>query len=167
MGFSFLPSRIVNQLTDLTPQRLQDWGISLLLLDFDNTVVPYTTDVPTAQTEQWFSEMKQAGIALCMVSNSKKPRVWDFCRAHDIPCIQHARKPFWRCGIAAALQKMHAAPGTAAMVGDQIFTDTLGGNAAGIRTILVSPICLHNIWLKLRHGLEKPFIFLARGRSIS
>ena len=54
----------------------------------------------------------------------------------------------------------------AALVGDQIYTDTLGANNAGVTSILVKAIDNHNFWLKARHVLEKPFIFAARKRRI-
>ena len=54
----------------------------------------------------------------------------------------------------------------AALVGDQIFTDVLGANCAGATSILVKPIHLSNIWLKLRHVAEQPFIFFARKRRL-
>jgi predicted HAD superfamily phosphohydrolase YqeG len=51
-------------------------------------------------------------------------------------------------------------------VGDQIFTDILGANGFHVSSILVDAIDNHNIWLKLRHVAELPFIFLARKRRI-
>ena len=51
-------------------------------------------------------------------------------------------------------------------MGDQIFTDTLGANGAGVTPILVKAIDNHNFWLKARHVLELPFIFAARKRRI-
>ena len=53
-----------------------------------------------------------------------------------------------------------------ALVGDQIFTDTLGANCAGVRSILVNAIDNHNIWLKLRHVAEMPFILISGNRRI-
>ena len=53
------------------------------------------------------------------------------------------------------------------MVGDQIFTDTLGGNGCGVTTILVKAIDNHNFWLKARHVLELPFIYAARKRRMN
>jgi len=164
MAFSLLPACILYAVTDITPAMLRERGIRLLMLDFDNTIVPYTTDEPTAAVERWLSDMREGGITLCMVSNSKKPRVRDFCNARNIPCIQHARKPFWRHGILAALRRFHCPPAEAAIVGDQIYTDVLGGNGAGITTILIRPIKLHNIWLRLRHVAERPFIALGKRR---
>ena len=69
-------------------------------------------------------------------------------------------------GIRQCLDQFRIPAEEAAIVGDQIYTDTLGGNLAGITTILVEAIDNHNFWLKARHVLEKPFIFAARKRRI-
>lgn len=164
MAFSLVPDMILDAVTDLSPELLHAHGVRLLMLDFDNTIVPYTTNKPTAAVERWFETMKNSDITLCMVSNSKRERVKTFCDAHGIPCIRRAKKPFWRVGIRSALVKFCCVPSEAAIVGDQIYTDVLGGNGAGITTILVTPIHLHNIWLKLRHIAEKPFIALGKWR---
>ena len=165
MAFSLLPRMMVPKLTDLTPELLQGQGIGLLLLDFDNTVLPYTSNEPQQALLDWFAEMKRAGIRLCVVSNSKKSRAIPLCEAQGIDIVLHAKKPFPK-GIREALARFDAAPETAALVGDQIFTDVLGANCAGVRSILVKPIHLHNIWLKLRHGVEQPFILLSKNRRI-
>ena len=70
MPFSLLPKIIANRLTDITPELLHARGIRLLMLDFDNTIVPYTTDVPTAEMTAWLDRMKQTDITVCIVSNS-------------------------------------------------------------------------------------------------
>ena len=165
MPFSLLPKIIAPHLTDITPELLRERGIRLLMLDFDNTIVPYTTDVPTEQMTAWLDRMKQTDIAVCIVSNSRKDRVPRFCREHGLDCITHAKKPFSR-GIRECLEKYGIPAGEAALVGDQIYTDTLGANCAGVTSILVSAIDNHNFWLKARHVLELPFILAARKRRI-
>ena len=50
-----------------------------------------------------------------------------------------------------------AAPEEAAIVGDQIFTDILGGNRAGVLTLLVHPIRFGTVFRLLRFGIETPF----------
>ena len=166
MSFPFVPTVITDALTDLSPQYLKERGIRLLMMDFDNTIVPYTTNIPTEQMERWLQMMVQSDIQLCVVSNSKRDRVRVFCGKYGIPVITHARKPGTK-GIRECLAKFGMNPGEAAIVGDQIFTDTLGGNRAGISTILVRAIDNHNIWLKLRHVAELPFIFAAGKRRIT
>ena len=166
MNFPLLPTVIADALTDLTPEFLQSRGIRLLMLDFDNTIVPYTTSTPTEQMRAWLQKMQSADIRLCIVSNSRKPRVREFCKNYGLDCITHAKKPFSR-GIRQCLQRYAEEPSACALVGDQIFTDTLGANCTGVRSILVHAIDNHNIWLKLRHVAELPFIFAARKRRIT
>jgi len=165
MPFSLLPKLMTQKLTDLTPELLHRHGIKLLMLDFDNTIVPYTTSVPTPEMERWLRTMVESDIPICVVSNSHKDRVKIFCDRYGIDCITHAKKPFSK-GINACLAKYGIPASEAALVGDQIYTDTLGANGAGVMPILVKAIDNHNFWLKARHVLEKPFIFAARNRRI-
>ena len=166
MPFSPLPKILTDKLTDITPELLRSRNIRLLMLDFDNTIVPYTTTVPTAEMEAWLKTMNShPGIKLCIVSNSHNDRVPKFCRERNMAVITHAKKPFPK-GIRECLAKYGVPASEAALVGDQIYTDTLGANGAGVTSILVKAIDNHNFWLKARHVLEKPFIFAARKRRI-
>ena len=113
----------------------------------------------------WLKAMTQSDIQLCVVSNSKKDRVKLFCQQWQIPCITHAKKPFSK-GIRQCIAEFNVPAENCALVGDQIFTDTLGANGCGVRPILIKAINNHNIWLKLRHVAEKPFIFMAKNRRI-
>lgn len=165
MSFSFLPKIIVTSVTEISPRFLTERGISLLMLDFDNTIVPYTTNEPTVLMNDWLKAMAQSEIQICVVSNSKRDRVKIFCEKYGIPCITHAKKPFSK-GIRECLDKFNIQPEECALAGDQIFTDTLGANGTGVTSILVKAIHNHNIWLKLRHVAEMPFILAARKRRV-
>ena len=166
MPLSFLPKIIVPKLTDLTPELLRARRIRLLMLDFDNTIVPYTTSVPTPEMTAWLEEMnKLEDIQLCIVSNSHKDRVPTFCRERGLSCITYARKPSGK-GIRECLNRFDIPASQAALAGDQIYTDTLGANCAGVTSILVKAIDNHNFWLKARHVLELPFIILAGNRRV-
>lgn len=166
MSFSLIPKILVNSLPDLTPQRLREAGIDFLMLDFDNTIVPYTSDVPTPAMEAWLKEIKSSGIGLCVVSNSHKDRVNVFCKTWGIPCITYARKPFSK-GILQCKAQFQLDFSHTALAGDQIYTDVLGANCAGAISILVHPIHLHTFWLRLRHAVELPFIFIGKRRAKS
>ena len=157
---------ITGKITDLSAQLLEGKGIKLLMMDFDNTIVPYTTDVPTEEVQQWLENMKKSNIQLCVVSNSKRDRVKKFCAARGIDCITHAKKPFSK-GIRQCLNKYGIPAGQTALAGDQIYTDTLGARSAGCKAILVKAIDNHNFWLKARHVLEMPFIFISGNRRIN
>lgn len=165
MSFSFLPRWQTDALTDITAEKLKSLNIKLLMLDFDNTIVPYTTDTPTEQMRTWIETMLHSDIQLCVVSNSRNDRVKHFCKAYGLDCITHAKKPFSR-GIRQCLARYALSPEVCALVGDQIYTDTLGANCVGVCSILVRAIHNHNIWLKLRHVAELPFILIAKNRRI-
>ena len=165
MPFPLIPKLITDELTDLTTEILKSHNVRLLMMDFDNTIVPYTTNVPTEKMSNWLQEMNASDIQLCVVSNSKNDRVKIFCDQYGIDCITHAKKPFTK-GIKECLAKYGIDAAEAALVGDQIFTDTFGANNSGVMPILVRAIDNHNIWLKLRHVAELPFIFFARKRRM-
>ena len=163
MPFSLIPKLILPSLTDVTPELLAARGVRFLMLDFDNTIVPYTTNEPTQQMAAWLRAMQASDIRLCVVSNSKRPRVVKFCRKYGLDCITHAKKPFSR-GIRECLTRFSLDPAHCALVGDQIYTDVLGANCAGVQSILISAIHNHTIWLKLRHVAELPFIAIGTWR---
>lgn len=163
MPLSFFPKAILESLPDLTPQWLTENKIELVLLDFDNTIVPYTTCTPTPEVENWFTTIRDAGFPICIVSNSKRTRVPEFCAARSLDCVTHAAKPGTR-GIREALERYRCPPERAILVGDQIYTDILGGNCAGVVSVLVRPILLHIFPLRLRNWLEQPWIQIAKRR---
>jgi HAD superfamily phosphatase (TIGR01668 family) len=113
----------------------------------------------------WLHMIRDCGIPVCVVSNSRKDRVKIFCARYGLDCITHAKKPSTK-GIRQCLSRYGISAGESVLVGDQIYTDTLAGGCAGTRTILVKAIDNHNIWLKLRHIAELPFIFAARKRRM-
>ena len=165
MSFSLLPRFQADALTDIHGDFFHEQNIRLLMLDFDNTIVPYTTDVPTPLMAAWLKWMTDCNMYVCVVSNSKNDRVKKFCQKHGLHCITHAKKPFSK-GIRECLERFDCKPQEAMLIGDQIYTDTLGGNCCGVKTLLVKAIDNHNFWLKLRHVAEWPFIYLARNRRI-
>ena len=166
MPFSLLPRLRANSITELTPEYLKNRGIKLLMLDFDNTIVPYTTNDPTEEMAAWLKKMAASEMQLCVVSNSKRDRVKIFCKAYGIDCITHAKKPFSK-GIKECLVRYDLRPDACALAGDQIYTDVLGANCADVTSILVKAINNHNFWLKARHVLELPWIFIARKRRMT
>ena len=156
MSFSLRPKYYIESLLSLTPQMLKERGIDLLVLDLDNTVSPYDEQYPTEAVLSWTEDMKQGGIQLYFVSNSKKIRPDVFAKAMDIPFIKHARKPSPKY-IRKAAEDTGVPLSRTALAGDQIFTDVLGANLAGVSSVLVRPIKFTNPFLALRYYVEMPF----------
>lgn len=156
MSISLKPSYYIEKLSALTPQMLKDIGVELLLMDLDNTISPYGEPNPTAKVLAWTENMKRNGIKLYIVSNSKKIRPDVFAKAMDIPFVKYARKPSPKM-VKFAAKEMGVGFEKTALVGDQIFTDVLAGNLAGVKSIVVEPIKFSNPFFKVRYLLEIPF----------
>ena len=164
MPFSPIPRGVYPSVTSLRPKDLADRGIRLVLADLDNTLAPYGAPVPDERLKAWRDELAEHGVTLFILSNNRhesRPRI--FAEALDVPYIGHAGKPK-TASFFKAMERMKAAPEQTAIVGDQIFTDILGGSRAGVATILVRPIRLAgNPGRYLRYAVEVPFRLLSRG----
>ena len=165
MPFSLIPRGVYDRVTDISPQKLAEKGIKLVLADLDNTLVPYQVSEPTAELFAWKQALNEAGITLFILSNSRKPtRPGDFARKLGIDFIGHAGKPK-RKGYLCAMERVGVTPEQTVMVGDQIFTDTWGGHNAGVAPLLVKPIRLAgNPGRYLRYAGETPFRLLGSRR---
>lgn len=165
MPFSPIPRGVYPSVTDIRPEALAARGIRLVLADLDNTLVPYKVTEPPAAVAAWKEALAAAGIDLFLLSNSRKPgRAQRFAEKLGIPYQGHSGKPR-RAGYLRAMERMGRAPGETVMVGDQIFTDTLGANRAGVVPLLVKPIRLAgNPGRYLRYAVETPFRLLGSRR---
>ena len=114
-------------------------NIRYLLCDIDNTLAPYSADIPTATDKAFFERLRREGVKPAFVSNNNKTRVLTFAGDTGYPAVYDAGKPFGR-GTGQAMAQLGAIPERSAFLGDQIFTDGLAARKAGIRMILVKPI---------------------------
>ena len=157
MAFSMLPHWTGGSIFDIDPAALAKRGVTLLLADLDNTLVPYGVAEPNHQVRAWKAALEAAGITLFILSNSRRPgRAQRYAQALGVPYEGHAGKPK-RGGFQRAMARMGVTPEETAIVGDQIFTDTWGGNNAGVLTLLVHPIRFGTVFRFLRFALETPF----------
>ncbi len=163
MGFSLLADGAVESIFDLRPADLAAKGITLLLADLDNTLTPYSSEIPTGEIRAWKEELEAHGITLFVVSNSRKStRVPNYCGKLGIGYVRHAGKPKIK-GFLKAMNSLDRRPEETLMVGDQIFTDVLGAKRAGLRVVLVEPIELAgNPGRYLRYAAELPFRIITK-----
>ena len=166
MAFSLMAHWAGRSITDINPAALAGRGIRLLLADLDNTLVPYGVPEPDERVRAWTEALAEQGVTLFILSNNRHPnRPGRFSRALGVPFIGHAGKPkpgsFYK-----AMEQMGCTAEQTAIVGDQIFTDILGGRNAGVFTLLVEPIRLAgNPGRYLRYAVEWPFRALTKRRT--
>ena len=153
----FYPDFLVSKVIALTPQTLHTMGISALLLDVDNTLTTHNNPHPYEGVTGWIDSLQQAGIALVIVSNNSPQRVAPFAQALGVPYVANGAKPLPK-GYRQAVELLGLAPakGQVAAVGDQIFTDIIGGNLLGITTIMVTEITPEQgRFFRLKRWLER------------
>ncbi len=142
-------------ITDITVELLNKNNIKALLLDVDNTMSTHHGTVLTDGLMEWIAKMQQSGIKLMVLSNSKRFRIEPFAARIGLPFISLGCKPL-PMGFLRGVRALGEKRKNVAIVGDQIFTDVLGGNATGVKTILLTPIKLEDGWsFKVRRKLEK------------
>lgn len=165
MSLSPIPRGVYPSVTHISPQALAARGIRLVLADLDNTLVPYKVTRPPDKVVAWKEELKANGVELFLLSNSRKPgRAQKFAEQLGIPYQGHSGKPK-KAGYLRAMERMGVRPEETVMVGDQIFTDTLGANNAGVIPLLVQPIRLAgNPGRYIRYAVETPFRLLGKRR---
>ncbi len=160
-----VPDFMLDTIYDLTPEQFQKMGKSMLLLDLDNTMSPYHLHKPTPALVDWIDRFKQAGIALFILSNNKGERPAVFAKALGIDYVNRAKKPNTEV-LEQVLRERKLDRNAVALMGDQIYTDTLCAKRANITAIVVKPICItRNPLLALRYWAEFPFRLTYRIRE--
>lgn len=166
MRFSPVPDYAFSRLTEITPAFLLERGITLLMLDLDNTIAAYGVFEATEELLRWRRDMAAAGVTLYIVSNTHKTaRVAHFAELLDVEFINGAGKPSIKA-IRRTMERLGKTPAQSAICGDQAYTDVLGGNRAGITAIAVEPIRLSNAFLAVRYAMELPFRAMCRNKMV-
>ena len=135
----FKPNIKLERVTDITIELLKKYKITSLILDVDNTLSTHHGQVLTTGLEAWLENMKQNDIKMTILSNSNSKRLDPFANKIGLEYISLGLKPL-PFGYLRALKRLGSEKRKTAIVGDQIFTDVLGGNAIGLKTVLLTPI---------------------------
>ena len=154
-----IPNRAVHDIYELTPDFLRSRNITLLLMDLDNTLAPYSTDEATPALKAWIASMKAAGIEPFLFSNNKGDRPSIFSRQLNVDYVKLAHKPK-QAALSQVLTQKSTPIERVCIIGDQIYTDVLCGSIAGAYTVVVRPISLKNPLHALRYAAESPFRLL-------
>lgn len=139
-------------------EALWDQGIRGLIFDLDNTICSYSTPKPDEKTMCFFQNLRQKGFQVWLVSNNNRQRVELFNEELGLQILPQARKPLLGA-LRRAVKQMDLPLEKIALIGDQIYTDMLGGNRLGVFTVLVEPVEEKENWFfKLKRKMEIPVI---------
>ena len=152
----FLKPKIkLERVTDITIDILNKYGIKALILDVDNTLSTHHGQVLTEGLPEWLDLMRQNGIKMTVLSNSNSKRLTPFAKKIGLDFISLGLKPlpfgYWR-----ALKRLGTNRRETAIVGDQLFTDIIGGNVVGVTSVLLTPIKLEtSLRFRMKRRVER------------
>lgn len=160
------PNIKLKRVTDITPEILKKYNITSLILDVDNTLSTHHGQILTDGLENWLALMNQEKIDLIILSNSKEQRVKPFAEKINLNYLSLGLKPL-PFGYLKAVKRLGSKRKNTAIVGDQIFTDVLGGSFVGVKKILLTPIKLEDgLGFKFKRKIEKIIYKLYRIKDL-
>jgi HAD superfamily phosphatase (TIGR01668 family) len=151
-----MPSAYVARITDITPLLLHKLNVEAVLLDVDNTLAEDGSQEPFPGSIEWAKKIREDGFKLLIISNNCSSRVAPFAALYGLPFCSMAMKPLPGAYLHAA-RKLKVQRERTVVVGDQIFTDILGANLSGMKSVLVAPKSKEDSFsFRLRRRLEQP-----------
>ncbi len=153
------PRLSVSSVFDVDLDDLVNRGYRGLIMDLDNTLVAWNHPEVPKTLKLWLKDVSHRNIEMCIVSNNLSQRVEEFSTKIGVSFIAKAAKPRRRA-FRQAMRKMGTYAETTAVIGDQVFTDILGGNRLQLYTILVHPLATEEFWTtrlvrKLEHQVVR------------
>lgn len=143
------------KVTDITVEDIEKTGAKLILLDADNTVSLHGSQEPFQGVTEWLEEMKQNKIEVIIISNNSRERIEPFAKKLGLPFVYKSAKPLTK-GFKKACKKFGFKPSETAVIGDQIFTDVLGGRLFGSKVFLTEPLGPEtDFFIKIKRKIER------------
>ena len=159
------PNQYVESVQQVDLDELKEHGLDGIIVDLDNTLVPWNESTILPEVKDWIIKAKSYGFGVCIVSNNNPGRGEVLSEAFEIPAVWKAVKPR-RGAFRRALNILNLQACQVAVIGDQVFTDILGGNRLGLYTILVRPLQEREFFgTRLMRQLEKLILFYLKRRG--
>lgn len=153
-----LPDEMTDTFECVTPEHLQQLGISYIFCDIDNTLATYDDPTPPENVIKWCRRMNECGITVSFVSNNDEERVALFNKEFGYTAYAKAGKPLIG-KLKRAMAEVGAKKENSALLGDQLLTDAAAGNRAGLYVIIVPPIKDKlTFFFRFKRWLEVPYV---------
>ncbi|MBS4899684.1 MAG: YqeG family HAD IIIA-type phosphatase [Clostridiales bacterium] len=157
MKHVLFPSAYFDSTFAINFRELRSKGYNGLLFDIDNTLTMHNVRAQEKEVN-FFEHLKTLGFKTVLMSNNSKERVEPFARLVNTKYISRAQKPLsW--AYNKAMDMIGTSVEDTIFIGDQLYTDIVGANRAGVKSILVHPISSKEaFWIKMKRVIEKPVI---------
>lgn len=136
----YMPSIVEHTIYDVDFQKVYDSGKRYILIDIDNTLLPYDEYDANDKIKELVFNLQKKGFKIILISNNHTKRVKRFAESVNLDYIANALKPL-KFGFKKAYKRFGRPDKKEIIsVGDQIVTDVFGSNRFKIDVILVHPI---------------------------
>ena len=136
---NFIPDMYQKSIYHINYDKLKDDGIKCLLFDLDNTCVPFKDKEPNKKLIDLFERLKDMDFKVIIFSNATKKRITPFKNGLNVDCSASSKKPNTN-KLMKVIKMFGYDLSEVVLIGDEVFTDILCGNRAGIKTVLVNPL---------------------------
>ncbi|MGB9814080.1 MAG: YqeG family HAD IIIA-type phosphatase [Thermovenabulum sp.] len=135
-----MPDIFIKDIYELDFEILKEKNIKGILIDLDNTLLPWNSSNIDEKLTQWLLNAKQMGFKFCIISNNRASRIKECAKKLGIPAVEGiAFKPAKGVFIKG-MKILGTSREETAVIGDQLFTDILGAKRMGLFAILVRPL---------------------------
>lgn len=161
----FAPKKYVKDFRCIDVESLKKDHIKLIICDIDNTLVAHDEKHPNEDVFTFVKKVEKNGLKMCLISNNNSERVETFAKDLHLNTFANARKPLKKT-YKKIIHEYGYNANEIASIGDQLLTDVLGGNRAGVYTILTVPLYQKDlIWTKINRTIENMVFTLLAWRG--
>ncbi len=133
------PKELHKNINTIDIRRLRKRGIKAVVFDADGTLVTFHNTLLHLHVAMKFMEFRKS-FKCCILTNNTEKRKKELSKNLGIPAVGAKKMKPHQDAFKAALSALKTKPSQTAIIGDRIVTDVVGGNKAGMYTILVRSI---------------------------
>lgn len=149
------PDVCLTSILEIDINILKKMEVIAIILDVDNTIRFPKKGKLLEGVLYWVKNLKRFGFKIIIASNNFRKNIEPIANFLNLPFISFSFKPF-PFGLKKAAKKLNVSKKQVVVVGDQLFTDVIGGKIQGFKTILVDPLKFEKgFFWKVRRKLEK------------
>lgn len=152
----FSPNYRCPSISEIPIPWLSKQGVKAIILDLDNTLMPWDKPVPVEANAQWVRKVKAAGISVVLLSNNGGDRLKKVSESLGVPAVGWGAKPF-SLGFRRAMTFLEVKGGGEVLViGDQLLTDVLGAKKLKLRVMWVESLAINEFaFTRLTRKVER------------
>ena len=136
----FCPNYRCHRISEIPIVWLKQEGIKAIILDLDNTLLPWDANIPSEENVSWVQRVKEAGIRVVLLSNNGGDRLQNISKELGVAAIGWGVKPL-SIGFKRALRFLKVqSHGEILVIGDQLITDVFGAKKMDFKVLWVESL---------------------------